>query len=194
MQTQRRSPIHKMIALISADVLDPKTGRILERLEPRPANTFLQNWMKMQYCLFGNATVAGTVDTGGTARTMNQANNPRLMNAGAGVTTHGIVIGNQVGPAAVTLADNKLQAQVTANITHAAMVFSLNAPDASHYQLILSRQLTNVTGSTLNITEVALYINESGSGYFYCVDRTLLALSVANTLATTLTYTLNTNT
>jgi hypothetical protein len=168
---------------------------MIEVLPPRPANTFVQNWIKCLYSLFTFADVTNVTDVAGnTTRVLTNQYDVLQMNAGSTVTTFGIVIGNQVGPTAVALTDTKLQAQVTANITHGAMVFSLNAPDGTHYQLIASRMFTNATGSTLAITEVGIYVKNPATGYFFCVDRTLMTINVANGAAVTLTYTWTTHT
>ena len=181
--------------LIDGKVFDPRTGRVIEILPPRPANTFVQNWLKLLYVMMGHTTLAGVVDTGGTSRTANGSSYSELtLNAALNGTTFGIVIGNQVAPAAVTLSDTKLQAQVTANVAHAAVTFSLNAPDGTHYQLIVSRMFTNNTGATLNITEVGLYSYDTGGGFIWCVDRTLMSVNLGATLATTLAYTWTTHT
>jgi hypothetical protein len=195
------SRIHKNIqafgdkVLIDGKVFDPKTGRVVEILPPRPANTFLQNWIKSLYSNFSGANLANVTDTSGSANTISGGSYNILgLNAGSTVTTFGIVIGNQVGPTAVTLSDTKLQAQVTANVAHAAMVFSLNAPDGTHYQVIIARTFTNNTGSTLAITEVGIYTKDMNATKYYCSDRTLVSLSVGSGLAVTITYTWTTHT
>lgn len=177
--------------MIDAKVFDPRTGKVIEILPPRPANTFVQNWIKMLYAAMNGAgSLSGCVDITNTARTESYSTWPLNCAGSAGSTVCGTVIGT--GTNAVTLADYKLQTQVTTNITHGAQAFSLNSPDASHYQMIMSRMFTNGTGSTLNITEVGVYTYDS-SAYHLMLDRTLFSVSVPNTLSTTLTYTWTTH-
>lgn len=174
---------------IEAIVFNPITNELIERIPRRKANTFVAVWIKSLYSVFSNLSLTGVTDTTNNARTLTASQDNVRMSAPLGTTTFGIVIGNQVAPAAVTLADYKLQAQVSANIAHAAMVFALNAPDANHYQLLISRQFTNNTGSALAITEVGLYNQDPATGYFFMADRTLINIGVPNAGAVTLTYT-----
>jgi len=180
---------------IEGVVFDPKTGREVEKIPPRPANTFVQNWIKWLYIVFSQSGgLAGVIDVTNASRTPASTNTPFRIEAAAGATNYGIVIGNQVGPAAVTLSDYKLQSQVVTNITHGVMSFSLNAPDGTHYQVIAQRTFTNNTGSTLSITEAGIYSYYAGTGNIWCLDHTLISISVGNTLATTLYYTWTTHT
>lgn len=174
--------------LIGSKIFDPRTGRVLSEAAPRPANTLVINWFKAHYVCFTNVGLAGVIDVTNTAKTL--STNPAgffRMEAGAGTTTYGIVVGT--GTNAVTLADYKLQTQVTTNVVHGANVITLNAPDADHYEIIHSRSFTNNTGSTLLIREVGLYFYAQNLPAYFCFDRTLYSVDVLNGLATTLTYT-----
>jgi hypothetical protein len=253
--------------LIGGKVFDPRTGRVVKVIPNRPANTFTLNWIKWLYvCFTQTGSLAGVVDTANGANTVTVSQTPLRMEAGAGTTTYGMLIGTQapysrtdisfsstgntissvagnfttagffvgekftvsgsasnngtftaatVGTTTMTttealvtegagatdvltpimsLTDYKLGRQATTNVTHGAMVWSFNSPDSTQYQVIGQRTFTNATGSTLNITEVALYSYYAGTSKYYCLDRTLIPINVNNGLAATLYYTWTTHT
>ena len=140
-----------------------------------------------QILMYHLSQAAQTIkDTAGVDKLMYASLPSFAANAPAATTTYGLVIGTGTDP--VTMADNKLQTQVTTNITHQAGTFLLENPDASTWRVACTRVFTNGTGATLEIKEVALYTNNTANGYKFCFDRALYSVSVPNGENVSITY------
>ena len=124
------------------------------------------------------------IDTGGTLQYA-LSNSTTLKANATSDTNYGILIGT--GTTTVTLTDYKLETQVTTNITHETVSFTIENPDASTWSVAISRSFINNTGGTVNIGEVALYVKAS-SNYIYCMDRTLYPVTLNAMEAVALTY------
>jgi hypothetical protein len=187
-------PRHKPILTISADIIDLKTGRLLDRLEPRPANTFTQQWIQMLYVSFAQATLTTAVkDVVGSSKTVSTSASLMALNAGSGTYTYGIVIGTGA-PGTPGYVDNKLTTQytTTTNFTHGAMTINPPSVSGSEYQLVLQRQFSNNTGSLVSITEAGIYANYAAGTAYFCLDHTAITISLGSGTATTLSYTCQT--
>lgn len=169
---------------ICAEIYDPH-GRFVSRTPWTKANSLLKNFIKV---LQLQTSQAATIikDTGNTDRNVSPHSSSLAVNAGATITTHGIVIGS--GTTEVSLEDYKLVTQVTTNVAHAIMVIQAEAVSSTLYRLILSRQFTNNTGAQLEISEVGLYCNAGGTTLYFCIDRTLYTVLVASGSSVVLTY------
>jgi hypothetical protein len=181
---------NRSIALISADVLD-SNGRLVERIPERVANTFAINWIKMLYTALSSVTQTSSLtDTGGTTtRTVSLTSNYMIMNAAAGAYQYGIVIGTGSGSAAYTYTALITQYTTTTNFTHSIMSFSLNSTGGA-YQLLIQRTFSNSTGSTVSITEAGMYCAYGGTPFYFCLDHTMITISLASSHHTVLTYTI----
>lgn len=92
----------------------------------------------------------------------------------AGITAVGIVIGS--GTAAVALSDYRVNPQLTVNIAHGPMNFSIENPTASVCRVIASRTFQNNTGAAFECKEVGLYGDLGVSVNSVCLDRTLFGV------------------
>jgi len=169
---------------IRAELRDRK-GKLIKRFPWRPCRSLLKQFI--QNLMYGLSQEVQTVtDIAGTGRAHTTITNLLASNAGAGITTYGILIGT--GTTAVTITDYKLETPVTANIAHAIMVFAVENPDTLTWRIALSRVLTNNTGASLGIREVAIYCKIAGTAYFSCIDHSLYSVDVPNGVGVTLTY------
>jgi hypothetical protein len=169
---------------IHAELRAPN-GNLLKRLPWVKANSLLKQFM--QILAVQMDTAARTIkDTVGTDRNVTANVYAFQLSLVAGQTDRGIVIGTNA--TAVTMADNKLAAQVTANVTHSAGTVALENPDASTWRVSIERVFTNNTAGTLQIREVGLYTMESATPYYFCIDRTLYSVDVPVGIQVTLTY------
>jgi len=174
----------KARAEIRAELKDPQ-GNVIRRMPWRPARSLLKQFIQLLAAQMSqvNQTIK---DTSGTDRTGAQASQNLQANAPAGTTTFGMLIGTGTNP--VTMADYKLQTQVTAGIGHAAVQFAVENPDEKTWRVAISRIFTNNTAATLAIKEVALYAYFTSSMYTVCLDRSLYSVNVPVGVAVTLTY------
>lgn len=175
---------HKIKIEIRHSTLDGDGKRILTSSKWKPANSLLGALIKRLWSAWQNYA-ANIVDTGGTSRSI-AASTQDIVTAPADTTTYGIVVGTGTNP--VTIDDYKLQTQVTTNIGHYATTTSLENPDANTWRVNVVRQINNNTGSPLAITEVALYVTNSGAAYKLCFDRSLYNLTIPNGAARVITY------
>ena len=160
-------------------------GRLIRKLRPKRARSYVLQFLDLLGILVGYATLS-IIDTGGVSRS--QAPYAALMraDAGAGITTYGIMIGT--GTNAVALADYALQTQVITNITHSSVTISTPSTSGTTRLFEIVRTFTNDTGATLNITEVGLAGMGGSSNYKYLLDRSLYSVSVNNGASVSLRY------
>lgn len=135
-------------------------------------------------------------DTGGTNRNLYsssayQYGTPR-MDAGAGVTTYGIVVGS--GSSAVTVSDYQLgtliahgtgAGQLTYGAVELPANFTISGSDA---YFRFSRTLTNGSGGNVTINEIGLYGRTFATTWYFLIDRTLSTVVLADTDAKVITY------
>ena len=165
-------------------ILTDQSGKIVKRYPWKRANSLLKTFIQILMALFSQT--AQTITNTAGAGISTAAHAAILKTNATSETTYGIVIGT--GTAAVAMTDYKLATQVTASITHGTPSFAVENPDASTWRVAISRAFTNNAGTTLNVTEVGLYVSNTGTGYFHCIDRTLYSVAVPSTVTLTLTY------
>jgi len=163
-----------------------KDGKIIKTLPWKPANSLLKQFI--QILAIQMAVVNQTLKAiDNTDNSTAQGAFAFGANALLAATTLGILIGTGTTP--VTMTDYKLETQVTTNITHAVVTFAIENPDSSTWRLAIARVLTNNTGASLGIREVALYVTAgTGSALKFCADHTLYSVDVPNGVGVTLTY------
>lgn len=165
--------------------LKTSSGITIRTCPWKRANSLLKGFLHLLLVQISQAsqTILMVDDT--SVSTTTQAVNLSL-NALAADTTFGMVIGT--GTNAVTMTDNKLQTQATANIAHAAPTFALENPSASSWRISIARVFTNNTGATVGVREAALYFRTAAAGKLACGDRTLYSVDVPSGIGLTLTY------
>ena len=175
---------HALKIEIQAVLTDPD-GNVIRRYPWKRANSLLKQFIQILMTQLSSTSQTVTETDGTTTDGAENASNLDCA-AAAAATTKGIVIGT--GETAVTMTDYKLQTQVITNITHAAVTFATENPDASIWRAAISRGFTNNTGATLSVKEVGLYCNFTGTTIYVCIDRTLYAVDVPSGVTLTLTY------
>ena len=160
-------------------------GRLLKKLRPKRARSYVLQFLDLLNIIIGYATLTIT-DTGGVGRS--QAPYAALMrvDAGAAITTYGILVGTGTNP--VALADYALQTQVTTNVAHSSVTIAAPTTDGTTRLFEITRTFTNNTGATLNITEVGLAGMGGSSNYKYMIDRTLYSVTVNSGASVSLRY------
>lgn len=134
-------------------------------------NSWLRGWADIlstmfQTNLFTGGSTAGVVDTGGTPRTVEQANpgvdseGPRA-NAAAADTTIGIQVG--LTATAVDRDDNALALLIAEGtgldeLNYLATTFSGLVAIAGGFRITLSRQVNNNSALTVTVTEIGLAV------------------------------------
>ena len=173
----------KFLIEVRSIVTNP-CGDVLTCSPWEPANSLIKQFIQLLTLLMSQITRSIT-DTTGTARNVMVDGSDLKCNAGAANTLYGILIGT--GTTAVTMADNKLETQVTTNIAHAAQTFAVESPDISTWRVSTARGFTNNTGSIVNVKEVAIYTAHV-AGYYFCIDRTLYPVDIPIGATLTPTY------
>lgn len=169
---------------IRAELKNP-AGKTIKRFPWKRANSLVKGFLHLLLVQLSQASqtikmVDGTLILTGVA-TVNLS-----LAALAADTTYGTVIGTGTDP--VTIADYKLQTQVTANINHAAPTFAFENPSATSWRVSTARVFTNNTGATVGVRETGLYMRSQSASRLVCADRTLYTVDVPNTVSLTLTY------
>jgi hypothetical protein len=161
-------------AYIEWELLDPK-GRVVKRGR-QPVKSFVKGWILSLYSNFINANVA-TTDITGTSRT--ELIYPIAVNAGAGVTSYGIVVGSSDTP--VTRDDYKLGSQIahgsgTGQLMYGAV--SIDAPTTygTGYLTRVIRVFTNNSGADITVKEIGVYYYNIY--HYFCMIRDVLTTPV----------------
>lgn len=174
----------KIKAEIRAELRDPQ-GKLIRRLPWKPANSLLKQFIQILAVQMAAAAVS-IKDVGGVDRSVSEHAYGFRSAAILNEVDRGILIGTGTTP--VTMADNKLETQVSANITHAVESIAVENPSASTWRVSITRVFTNNTGATLGIREVVIYCLAGATPWFFAMDRTLYSVDVPNGVAVTLTY------
>jgi hypothetical protein len=180
----------KLIAYIAVEIRD-KDAQLIH-FEKKEANSLVRGFLDAIYPNITSNTLPNCKDTSGASFTMPyQASNIYVASA-AGDPTNGIQIGT--GSAAVTIVDYKLGSQITngsgsGQCNYGAVQTTTPATTGSTHSLTISRGFTNLSGATINVTEVGL-ITWGGAAGRIMIDRTLMAFSIINGATATITYTM----
>lgn len=177
----------RISATIGAEIRDGR-GRVIRVCGRRRARSLLCQFIQLLAVQMSNGAL-NLVDTGGVLRSVPANAYNFVVLGAAGATALGIVIGS--GANAVTMTDYKLQAQITANVAYGADTVSVENPAPNIWRAVISRAFTNNTGAILQINEVGIYMEGSGTPYYFCMDRSLYKVSVPIGAAITLTYRLS---
>ena len=169
---------------IRAEFLDPE-GKVIRRTRWKRARSYVCAFIdhlggQMAY------TSLDITDTGGVIRNLGNSVGRMRVDAGAGVTIRGIVIGT--GTDAVLISDYKLGTQVTTNIDHSSVTVSAPVTDGTTRLLEVVRTFTNNTGAVLNVTEVGLYCMSGAADWKFCLDRSLYNVTINNGASASLRY------
>ncbi len=169
---------------IRAELRDPR-GALIKRYPWKKANSLLKQFIQILTVQLQQSALTVT-QTSGTDQSIGaHAYNFKAVGAAAD-TFNGILIGT--GTTAVTIINYKLETQVSTNITHGVVTFTVEAPNANTARVAISRNFVNATGATVGIREVALYVQAGASLWQFCAERTLYSVDVPNGLTVTLTY------
>ncbi len=179
----------KFETFITIELRD-KEGHLYERKKFRP-NSYVRALIDLLFPGFQAANFTnGGVDTGGTTRTLAQTY--MLLNAGTGVTTYGIRVGT--GTNAVTISDYTLQTPIAegsgaGQLLHSAVTFNSPSTSGSTRQFNVMRTLTNNSGNSITVKEIALYASFNSN--YFMIERTLNTFTILNGASATVTYTIS---
>ncbi len=169
MQTEQRKAISRIKLTLQVVKVNPDG---LEDVRAVEVNSWLRGWADILSTMFqtnlttGGST-AGVVDTGGAARTVEQANpgvdseGPRA-NSAAADTTIGIQVGLTATP--VDRDDNALALLIAEGtgldqLNYLATTFNnVVAPIAGGYRISISRQVNNNSALTVTVREIGLAV------------------------------------
>jgi len=199
-------------ATITFRITNPDGTVVKEWTEP--AHSLNYNFAMFIWALWG-ANTATIVDTGGTAISVNGASGGTMaVTAPSGNTTYGIVIGSGAAAGGTpSPTANYLVAQIPQGINSGQIEYgatSIGAVSQSGQitQFTISRSFTNVSGSTITVTEIGLIVNVTGfamatvsthtavsSDYFLIAyDIPSSAITIQNGQTLTITYTFSVTT
>lgn len=184
-------------------ITDNKTGKIVYR-KTVESHSFVVGFLKMLQALLDDRTNISCTDTGNTARTIGYSasalqNMKLFIDAGAGVTDYGIVVGTGTG--AESNSDYALGTLIAHGVGAGQLSYgSTSWVDAQvigvNVDLQILRALVNNSGGEITIEEVAIYArttDASGNGRYFCIIRDLTGgVAVADGQTATITYTIRT--
>lgn len=156
--------------------------------------------LQVQFALASYNCPVSTRDTGNTLRdvvagcTANDGTFP--CNGGAGVVTHGIVVGT--GSTAPTISDYVMETLIAhgvgaGQLQYGAVTYGAPASDATTSQFTITRNFANGSGGAITVNEAGLYVRALDSGYtvrYFMTVRDVIGggISVPNGQTLTLNY------
>lgn len=181
----------KLVRYLTWEIRD-KHGQLIS-YEKKECNSYVRSFIELIHTSMSQAAVAsGSIDTGGTTRTMiDGAYTLMMANAPLGNTSYGIVVGT--GSNAVAITDTALQTKIAhgngaGQLAYGTMTFTNPSTSGSTRSFTLQRTFTNNSAGSITINEVGLYT--SNQSYYYCSERTLSTKTINSGSTGTATYTL----
>jgi len=171
-----------MKAYFTIEVRD-RYGKLLRRIR-RKSHSYVQQWNEMVCVQVGGKTSFSMKDTGDTDRDVD-ANVVNFAAYGTeAVATYGIVIGT--GDTAVTISDNKLEAQIAqgtgaGQMYHYVCTVADASVSGSDCSFTLTRVIGNQTAATIVVKEIGIYIggHDGTTTRFFLGVRDVLASSIS---------------
>lgn len=149
-------------------IVTDKDGKVTEKRVMK-SESFVRQFLELLWVHFGqiNPTSAYPVsynirDTSNTLRAIYYSGYSWRANAGAGVTTFGIIVGT--GSAAPTIDDYVLQTPIAhgvgaGQLQYSAVTFGAPASDSTTSQFTITRNFANGSGGAITVNEIGLYVN-----------------------------------
>jgi hypothetical protein len=161
---------------IEWELRDPK-GRIVKRGR-QPIKSWVKQWLQVLYVEFAEISIS-ILDTSGTSRSVTSSF--FRADAGAGVSSHGIVVGSSDTP--VTRDDYKLGSQIahgngTGQLMYGAMSWDTPTAYGTGYLIRAIRVFTNNSGGDVTVKEIGVIISYSSSLYYFLIIRDVLSTPV----------------
>lgn len=180
------------------EVIDSK-GHIIKRYRQKKCNSYVTAFPELLYVQFASTTLNAMIDTANASVNVTAHANTLRCDGGAGVTTHGLVVGT--GTAAVALADYKLGTLIatgtgSGQLVYGATTFQVPATSGTTRRFRILRTFTNNSGASITVNEVGIYaqglVSGGGTTYYLCIERSLESpgVAIADGLGATLTYTI----
>jgi len=199
-------------ATITFRITNPDGTVVREWTEP--AHSLNYNFALLIWALW-SANTAVMTDTGGTAINVNGASGGAwAVTAPSGNTSYGIVIGSGAAagstpsPTAYNLVAQIPNGTSSGQIEYGAVSVGTVSQSGQTISFTISRSFTNVSGSTINVTEIGLVVNVTGfamttvsthtavtSDYFliaYDIPSSTIAVQNGQTLTVTYTFSVTT--
>jgi hypothetical protein len=161
---------------IDWELRDPK-GRIVKRGR-QPMKSWVKAWLQLLYAYFSQTSTT-IIDTSGSSRSTS-GGSWIIVNAPAGNTAYGIVVGSSDTP--VSRDDYKLASQILhgtglGQLMYGAMSFDAPAAYGTGYLFRAIRVFTNDSGADVTVKEIGIYIYLA-AGYYFCIIRDVLTTPV----------------
>lgn len=204
---KEKKKAHGIQLLLRAVVTDPD-GKVVSDTEDKPASSFLIQFLEFIRGLFNAFNMLATATNGGESYIYHISGTSaatricaRAFNAdaAAGDSGKGIVIGTNTGETAEDNENYKLDTQLGSGaITHGTQLFEYATVAGANVDLVLKRAFTNLTGSTIGVKEVGIYVYQSQGGAAgtgrHCIIRDVFpgTVNVPDNHTLTIYYTLRT--
>ena len=164
------------------DITISEGDKIVKKYRRRKCRSFVVQFAQMLLHGMSLNTVAAVIDTGNTSRSLVPPVYSRqsqfLLNASAGTTTYGSVVGSGTNVEAIT--DYALQTLITHGTTsgklqYSAVTFGAPTTDATTSYMTVTRIFTNGSSGNVSVNEIGLYSyfynNDTSVGWYFCLVR-----------------------
>ncbi len=171
-------------------IVKDKDGKVTDRRIMR-SKSFTRQFLELLWIEFNKLPEKAALimkEIGGLARSISAYDHNFDCSAGAGVVTHGVILGT--GTAAPTIDDYAIETIIPHDaapptvgaIQYSAVAFGAPASDATTSQFTITRDFANASGGAITVYEIALYVvgydTDSTDRYFMTI-RDVIAGGIA---------------
>lgn len=154
-------------------------GKITEHRGPIRSESFVRQFLELLWVQMYQLEELATYsirDTGNTLRDVYSSENTFLSDAGAGETTHGIIVGT--GNTAPTIDDYVIETLIAhgvggGQLQYGGVTFGAPASDAAVSQFTITRDFANNSGGAITVNECGLYVTARALPFIACYFVTI---------------------
>jgi len=184
-------------------VLRDKEGRVVRDTGKVRCRSYVLQFLQLLEGFFSNVTISAK-DIAGASTTihnrLNQGNFYGRTDAGAGVDTHGVLVGTNVGATPESNDNFKIDTQIlhsgigeAGKLNYQATTFVAPRVVGANIDLDVSRAFINETAGTITVKEIVIYCKNTADTKYHLLLRDVVAdQAVLSGQTLTVVYTLRT--
>jgi hypothetical protein len=179
-------------------IVRDRNGRVTEHRGPMRSKSFVRQFLQLLFIFGAPRDEANTYqvrDTGNVLRGICASSQNFAADAGAGVTTFGIIVGT--GNTAPTIDDYVMETPIAhgvggGQLQYGAATFGAPAYDATTSQFTITRDFANGSGGAIVVNEIGLYVEGyvPAATYYFMTIRDVIGggINVPNGQTLTVNY------
>ena len=176
-------------------IVKDRNGKITDHRGPMRSRSFVKQFLELLWIQTNQLDEIGPYDvrdTGNVLRAICESGFSFGCNAGAGVVTHGVMVGT--GNTAPTINDYVMETLIAHGVAagqlqYGAVAFGAPASDATTSRFTITRDFSNGSGGAITVNEIGLYVMgyDPNITYYFMTIRDVIGGGIAIPNGQTLT-------